>query len=178
MNLFQRQKQPKLLIRWVIGRDFPEILGIENESFEFPWCEQDFRRLLRRRNYVGVVAETNDHIAGYMLYEHNKGCIDLLNLAVDPKFRRACVGTELIAKLIAKLSHSRHPVLAVSVRDSNLSAHLFFRSLGFRCVQVRHHYYQNTADDAYDFVYDIRRQEPECAGVGANRVSPLYTQNA
>ena len=102
-------------------------------------AEEDFIRLLRRRDCVGLVAETNDHIAGYLLYERNKGCIDLLSLAVDPKSRRAGVGTELIAKLIAKLSHSRHPVLAVSVRDSNLSAHLFFRSLRFRCVQVRHH---------------------------------------
>ena len=178
MNLSKRPKQPKLLIRWVIARDLPEILGIENVSFEFPWREEDFIRLLRRRDCVGLVAETNDHIAGYLLYERNKGCIDLLSLAVDPKSRRAGVGTELIAKLIAKLSHSRYPVLAVSVRDSNLSAHLFFRSLRFRCVQVRHHSYHNSADDAYDFVYDIRRQEPECAGVGANRVSPLYTQNA
>jgi [ribosomal protein S18]-alanine N-acetyltransferase len=178
MNLFKRLKQPKLLIRWVIGRDFPEILGIENESFEFPWREEDFIRLLRRRNYVGVVAETNDRIAGYMVYEHNKGRIDLLNLAVDPKFRRAGAGTALIARLIAKLSHSRNPVLSVSVRDSNLSAHLFFRSLGFRCVQVQHNYYDNTADDAYDFVYDIRRQEPECAGVGANRVSPLFAEDS
>ena len=174
MNLFKRPKQSKLLIRWVINRDFPEIVGIENESFEFPWREEDFIRLLRRRDCVGVVAETNDHIAGYMLYERNEGCIDLLSLAVDPKFRRAGVGTELIAKL----SHSRHPVLAVSVRDSNLSAHLFFRSLRFRCIQVRHHYYHNTADDAYDFVYDIRRQERECAGVGTTRVGSLSTQDA
>jgi [ribosomal protein S18]-alanine N-acetyltransferase len=178
MNLFKRHKQPKLLIRWVIGRDLPEILGIEHESFEFPWRKEDFIRLLERRNCIGIVAEANDHIAGYMLYECNKGRIDLLNLAVDPKFRRAGVGKELMAKLIAKLSHSRHPLLSVSVRDSNLSAHLFFKSLGFRCVQVRHDSYDNTADDAYDFVYDIRRQEPECAGVGKTRISSLCSEEA
>ncbi len=177
MNHIKRQDKPNLLIRWVISRDFPEILGIENASFEFPWLEEDFLQLLRWRNCFGLVAETNDHVAGYMLYEHNKGRIDLLSLAVGPKFRRGGVGTELIAKLVAKLSHSRHPLLAVSVRDSNLSAHLFFRSLGFRCVQVRHSY-DDTADDAYDFVYDVRRQEPECAGMGAKRVSPLFTQEA
>jgi [ribosomal protein S18]-alanine N-acetyltransferase len=178
MNLCQRQNMSNLLVRWVLGRDFPEILGIEKESFEFPWCEEDFLRLLRRRNCLGLVAETTEHVAGYMLYEHNRGRIDLLTLAVEPKFRRAGVGRELLAKLIAKLSPSRHPVLSVSVRDSNLSAHLFLRSLGFRCVQVRHHSYDDTADDAYDFVYDIRRQEPECAGVGANRINPCLRDGA
>ena len=84
MNLFKRPKQPKLLIRWVIGRDLPEILGIEHESFEFPWREVDFIRLLERRDCIGIVADANDHIAGYMIYERNKGRIDLLNLAVDP----------------------------------------------------------------------------------------------
>ena len=83
-----------------------------------------------------------------------------------------------MAKLIAKLSHSRHPRLSVSVRDSNLSAHLFYKSLGFRCVQVRHDSYDDTADDAYDFVYDIRRQEPECPGVGETRIGSLCSEEA
>jgi [ribosomal protein S18]-alanine N-acetyltransferase len=177
MNLFKRQKQPKLLIRWVIGRDLPEILAIEHESFDFPWREEDFIRRLEQRNCIGIVAEANDRIAGYMLYERNKRRVDLLSLAVDPKFRRAGVGKELVAMLIAKLSHW-HPLLSLSVRDSNLSAHLFFKSLGFRCVRVRHDFYDNSADDAYDFVYDIRRREPECSGVGETRVSPLVTEEA
>ena len=72
MNLFKRPKQPKLLIRWVIGRDLPEILGIEHESFEFPSREVDFIRLLERRDCIGIVADANDHIAGYMIYERNR----------------------------------------------------------------------------------------------------------
>ena len=178
MNLFKRQKQPKLLVRWVIGRDLPKILGIEQESFENPWREDDFIRRLECRNCIGIVAEANDHIAGYMIYERNKGRIDLLNLAVDPKFRRGGVGKELVAHLIAKLSPLRHSRLSVSVRDSNLSAHLFFKSLGFRCVQVRHDSYEDTADDAYDFVYDIRRQDRECSGVGDLRVKPVCSEEA
>ena len=37
-------------IRWMIRRDMPEILDIENQSFEFSWSEEDFIRCLRQRN--------------------------------------------------------------------------------------------------------------------------------
>jgi [ribosomal protein S18]-alanine N-acetyltransferase len=178
MHLFKREKQPKLFVRWVIDRDLSEILGIEHESFEFPWREEEFIGRLERRNCIGIVAEANEHVAGYMIYERNEGRIDLLNLAVDSKVRRTGVGKELMTQLIAKLSPSRHSRLLVSIRDSNLSAHLFFKSLGFRCVQVRHDCYENTADDAYDFVYDVQRQEPDYAGVGELRVKPFCSKEA
>ncbi len=34
------QKQAvRVHIRWMIRRDMPEVLAIEDESFEFPWLE-------------------------------------------------------------------------------------------------------------------------------------------
>ena len=49
-------------IRWMIRRDMPEVLSIENESFEFPWSEEDFIRCLRQRNCIGMVAEHHDRV--------------------------------------------------------------------------------------------------------------------
>ena len=76
-------------IRWMIRRDMPEVLGIEEASFEFPWLEEDFIRCLRQRNCIGMVAEYDDGVVGFMIYELNKSRIQVLNFAVHPDHRRS-----------------------------------------------------------------------------------------
>ena len=39
-------------IRWMIRRDMPTVLSIEESSFEFAWSEEEFIRCLRQQ-YVG-----------------------------------------------------------------------------------------------------------------------------
>ena len=81
-------------MRWMIRRDMPEVLAIEAESFEFPWPEEDFIRCLRGRNFIGMVAEYDDRIVGFMIYELTKKRIEVLNLAVAVRvlFVRRTVG--------------------------------------------------------------------------------------
>ena len=96
----------KVHIRWMIRRDMPEVLAIENDSFEFPWCEDDFLRCLRQRNCIGMVAEHDDRVVGFMIYELHKARLHILNFAVGTRFRRLGVGTQMIEKLVGKLSAS------------------------------------------------------------------------
>src|SRR5215467_10391501 len=97
----------KVLIRWMIRRDMPEVLAIEQHSFEFPWCENDFLRCLRQRNCIGMVAEHDDQVVGFMIYELHKARLHVLNIAVSSRFRRLGVGVQMIEKLIGKLSSQR-----------------------------------------------------------------------
>ncbi len=62
--------QVRVHIRWMIRRDMPEVLAIEHASFEFPWCEEEFLRVLRQRNCIGMVAEhARSRVVGFMIYE-------------------------------------------------------------------------------------------------------------
>ena len=65
-------------IRWMIRRDMPEVLGIEEGSFGAPWTEEDFLRCLRQRNCIGMVAEHGERIAGFMVYELHKNRLHIL----------------------------------------------------------------------------------------------------
>ena len=59
----------------MIRRDMPEVIPIETASFEFPWSEDDFVRCLRQRNCIGMVAEMDDQVVGFMIYElHKTAC--------------------------------------------------------------------------------------------------------
>ncbi len=140
-------------IRWMIRRDMPEVLAIESGSFEFPWTEDDFVRCLRQRNRIGMVAESNQQIRGFMIYELHRDRLHLLNFAVIPLWQRFGVGRQLIQKLVGKLSPQRRNRIMLEVRESNLSAQLFFKSQGFRAICVLRDFYEDTTEDAYLMQY-------------------------
>jgi ribosomal-protein-alanine N-acetyltransferase len=143
-------------IRWMIRRDMPEVLQIESECFEFPWSEDDFIRCLRQRNCIGMVAEHNDRIAGFMIYEMDKTRLHVLNFAAATELRRCGVGTQMVAKLVGKLSAQRRTRITLEVRETNLAAQLFFRCCGFRAVRVLRAFYEDTPEDAYLMQYRYR----------------------
>lgn len=143
-------------IRWIIRRDRPEVLDIEQRSFDQPWSDDDFTRALRQRNIIGLVAEVDEAIAGYVIYELGKRRLHILNLAVAPWMRRLKVGSALIDKLYGKLRKDGRHVLSLEVRESNLSAQLFFREMGFKAKTVLRNVYADSDEDAY---YMERRYE-------------------
>jgi ribosomal-protein-alanine N-acetyltransferase len=153
--------QVRVHIRWMIRRDMPEVLAIESESFEFPWSEDDFIRCLRQRNCIGMVAEVDDRVVGFMIYELHKNRLHILNFAVADRCRRAGVGTQMVTKLVGKLSDQRRNRILLEVRETNLSAQLFFRENGFRAVSVLHEFYEDTPEDAYLLQYRHQAAMPD-----------------
>src|SRR5438093_13772491 len=83
-------------IRWMIRRDMPEVLSTELASFEYAWTEDDFLRCLRQRNCIGMVAECNDRVVGFMIYELHKNKLHILNFAVHPTARRTGIGAQMV----------------------------------------------------------------------------------
>lgn len=149
-------------VRWMIRADMPEVLAIENGSFEFPWSEEDFVRCLRQRNCIGLVAEcmTTERILGFVVYELHRNRLHIINLAVAAGLRKQQVGRQIMDKLKAKLSPVRRNRIMAEVRESNLSAQLFFKAEGFRAISVLRDFYdeQDTTEDAY--LFQFRCQGP------------------
>ena len=170
MNPQQKQGQ-SVHIRWMIRRDMPEVLEIENSSFEFPWFEEDFIRCLRQRNCIGMVAEQGDRIVGYMIYELHKSKLHIVNLAVHPAHRRQHVGTQMVAKLVSKLSSHRRTKITLEIRETNLPAQLFFRGQGFLAMRVLRGYYEDTGEDAYQMLYKLPGEHVEEPEEAVNRIA-------
>lgn len=161
-------------IRWMIRRDMVEVLNIENQSFEFPWSEDDFIRCLRQRNCIGMVAEHDEIVAGFMIYELHRNRLHILNFSVSPDLRNMGVGTQMVEKLIGKLSSLRRSRILLEVRETNLVAQLFFRELGFRAISVLRDFYLDTTEDAYLMQYRFRtEEEKEFYYQGLNRIVRL-----
>src|ERR1044071_2319016 len=147
------QAQLRVHIRWMIRRDMAEVLEIERGAFEFPWFEEEFIRCLRQRNCIGMVAERDERVVGFMIYELHRNRLHILNFAVHPDFRRHGVGHQMATKLIGKLSPQRRSRILLEVRETNLDAQLFFRDLGFKAISVLRDFYDDTTEDAYLMEY-------------------------
>jgi ribosomal-protein-alanine N-acetyltransferase len=96
-----------------------------------------------------------------MVYRLLKGRLHLMNLAVDPDYRRRGVGSRLVAELLAKLTQQRRTLLEFEVRETNRAAQEFFKSLGLRAVEVLHGFYEETGttEDAYRFQHRIKQDD-------------------
>jgi len=142
-------------IRWMIRRDMPEVLSIEQESFDIPWDEDDFVAALRHRTCVGMVAETQtdwgEEIAGFVLYELEPHRLRLINFAVAEKYRREGVGRAMVERLREKLSQKRRKAIVLAIPETNLGGQLFFKAVGFQCVNIQRRHYVKTDEDAYVF---------------------------
>ena len=150
VSIGQQQKQHlDVQIRWLIRRDMSEVLKIERESFEFPWTDEDFMCCLRQRNCIGMVAEYDHQIVGFMVYELHKSRLHILNFAVGSEFRRMGVGTQMVLRLVDKLSQQRRQEIVLEVRERNLDAQMFFKSHAFRAITVLRQHYEDTEEDAY-----------------------------
>ena len=139
----------RIQLRWMIRRDMPEVLAIEQEAFEFPWSDEDFTRCIRQRNCIGMVAEVGDSVVAFMIYELHRTRLHVLNFAVRRSHRRLGIGTQMMGKLFAKLSVERRDRILLEVRERNLPAQVFFRSLGYRAITVLKDFYEDSTEDAY-----------------------------
>ena len=166
------QSQLRVHIRWMIRRDMPSVLSIENESFEFRWSEADFIRCLRGRNCIGMVPEIDDQVVGFMIYELHKNRLHILNFAVTKEMRGRGIGKAMIDKLIGKLSHECRNRIMLEVRETNLNALLFFKSLGFRAISILRGWYDDTEEDAYLMQYRHAATAEELA-TPSNRITRL-----
>ncbi len=158
------KRELRVHIRWMIRRDMPEVLDVESEAFEFPWTEEDFIRCLQQRNCIGMVAEHDEQVVGFMIYELHKTRLHILNFAVSEAHRRLGVGTQMVDKLVSKLSQQRRTRITLEVRETNLAAQLFFRTKQFRAISVLRAFYEDTPEDAYFMQFRYPAEEGQELG--------------
>jgi ribosomal-protein-alanine N-acetyltransferase len=132
-----------------------EVLAVENSCFSDPWSEEDFIRVLRIRNCIAMVAEHDERVVGFMVYELSKTKLTVLNFGVHEDFRRRLVGVQLIAKLTGKLTVGRRNRIVFFVPESKLECQLFLKACGFECVGIEENPHRQY-EDSYRFVYRIR----------------------
>jgi ribosomal-protein-alanine N-acetyltransferase len=107
---------------------------------------------------VGLVAELEGKVAGYIVLSRYDRAWHLMNVAVDPDLRRSGTASRLIAEATSRTDGG--PV-TLEVRPTNRAALALYERLGFRAHGHRRGYYPDNGEDALI----MWRGDPAEAGV-------------
>ena len=145
----------RTLVRWMFSRDHADVFAIDRECFAEHWSDDDFLSALRQRNCNGMVVEHNHAVVGFMVYELHSKHLQVLRFAVHSNFQYQGFGRAMFAKLLDKLEQQGRTGLRIVIRESNIDGQLYFKSLGFKCMDIRRNYFWSSGTDeaGYEFVY-------------------------
>ena len=133
-------QEPTPLVRPMREHDLPRIHTIESRSYDFPWSLGVFSDCLRV-GYCCWTIESAHVTAGYAIMTVAVHEAHILNLCVDPHYRRLGYARALLAQVFdSGIQHGARSVY-LEVRPSNRSALRLYESEGFTQIGRRPAYY-------------------------------------
>ena len=126
----------------------PQVAALEKICFSTPWSEQSIASELSNDLSLWIVALQDDVVVGYIGSQTVCGETDIMNIAVDPAWRRRGIAQILIEQLIRDLWEWGSDRLMLEVRPSNTAAVQLYEKLGFQQVGRRPNYYRDPKEDA------------------------------
>ena len=124
------------------------IAQLEKLCFSDPWSERSILSELTNPLSCWLVAVEGEQVLGYVGSQTVLDESDMMNLAVDPAFRRRGIARALVLALIGQLRKMGSRCLTLEVRASNESAQALYACLGFVQVGRRKNYYHHPKEDA------------------------------
>ena len=135
-------------IRPLTMTDLSSIEYIERRSYATPWSRSMFAGELAKPASVCLGAFEGADLAGYMIISRYVDAWHVMNIAVDPDFRRHGIATALLEKLFELTDDGSHRGYTLEVRVSNAGAIKLYERLGFHARGIRRGYYTDNREDA------------------------------
>jgi ribosomal-protein-alanine N-acetyltransferase len=118
-----------------------DIIAIEERSFKKPWTKEMFLSSLSNKKLRFKVALEDGKTAGFCLYWTIEGETEILNIAVDPLFRRRSIANNMLEYMEKDAKTENSKAVFLEVRESNAPAVNLYLSFGFQKIGIRKKYY-------------------------------------
>ncbi|MDZ7828184.1 MAG: ribosomal protein S18-alanine N-acetyltransferase [Halofilum sp. (in: g-proteobacteria)] len=132
--------QPGRRIRPMQPQDLVGVIGVERESYDYPWSRRIFEDCMQV-GYCCLVAEDEGCIQGHGIMLARAGEAHVLNLCVAPAHRRCGIAGELLENLLQLAGAIGAETAFLEVRPSNVGAIALYEHHGFHEVGRRPDYY-------------------------------------
>ena len=129
-----------ITIRRAAESDLEDIWSIQSHAGQAAqWNPADYL------SQLCVVAMVSGTMAGFAVARSTAPDeLEILNVAVDPLFRRRGVARKLIQQVLT----GYRGAVFLEVRQSNVAARKLYHSLGFETIGVRKDYYSDSGEPA------------------------------
>ncbi len=126
--------------------NYKDILPVENECFFTPWTENMFTMEFNQNDRLYFEAKVKNEVVGYIGVSDNGEELNILKLAVIPRFRSLSIGQKLVETIVKLKNEKGYKSLFLEVDDKNEKAIRLYKRCGFEVVSTRKRYYQNGDD--------------------------------
>lgn len=137
---------PRIVLRRAGETDGGAIAELESLALEDPWSPGMVIAALAEPTTRAWLAEHAGDPVGFALFRRVADELELLRLGVDPAWRRAGIGGELVARGLADGLDSGASFCHLEVRSGNAPARRLYARLGFAEAGVRKAYYGDGSD--------------------------------
>lgn len=120
--------------------DLAKVHGIEQRSYDFPWSYAVFSDCLRVGYSCWVVIDKVE-LAGYGIMTIAAQECHILNICVDPEYRRRGYASDLLQQLLSSADVHGAKTAYLEVRPSNVGALDLYLREGFTKIGERPDYY-------------------------------------
>lgn len=134
------EKKDILRIRKMKIVDFPSVVAIEKQVYNFPWTEGIFKDCFKA-GYICSVCEDMEKVIAYSILSVAVGEAHIMNICVDPAEQKQGVGRDMIDYLIKLARQGKAETILLEVRPSNEGAIALYKSMGFNDIGLRKDYY-------------------------------------
>ena len=131
--------------------DLGDIERIERSAYPTPWSRSMFAGELAKPSSISlgaVDAEGEFALVGYLIISRYVDAWHVMNIAVDPPYRRRGVATTMMEELFRLTVDDGRRGYTLEVRVSNASAIALYERLGFHATGIRRGYYTDNREDA------------------------------
>jgi ribosomal-protein-alanine N-acetyltransferase len=139
-------------------RDLSAIEQIEKRAYPTPWSRSMFASELAKPSSICLGAFEGERLAGYLIVSRYVDAWHVMNVAVDPDFRRRGIAKTLLGELFALTLDDGRRGYTLEVRVSNAGAIALYEQLGFHSSGIRRGYYTDNREDAMIMWRDAKRE--------------------
>ncbi len=139
----------KVELRRLEARDLDAVEEIERASYPTPWSRAMFAAELQKPSSLALGAyRGSGELVGYAIVSRYVDAWHVMNVAVDPAYRRRGVARELLERLFDVTATDPRRGYTLEVRVSNTDAIRLYERLGFEARGIRRGYYTDNREDA------------------------------
>lgn len=124
------------------------VAHLEEVCFRDPWSLSAVTGEVSNPLSNWIVALEDGRVVGYIGSQAVIDQADVMNIAVDPDYRRCGIAERLVDRLESELKAHGVKSLLLEVRVSNEPARSLYEKLGFAVVGCRPGYYSRPKEDA------------------------------
>ncbi len=133
----------KFILEKMTDEHLERVLEIEEASFSEPYTRDLFEEELALKIAHPYVVKLKNKIVGFIDYWIVKDEIQLINIAVDPKYRAKGIGSFLMKHLDEIGIEKKVEKIFLDVRENNYSAIHLYEKFGYEKVRIRKKYYSD-----------------------------------